>query len=695
MDVQIIGIGAADKPLRAVCIHSVHMIQLHGVVVLVQSPGKLNLTGGIEYLIHHKALRSFRGIGPAVGELQLTQVQLVTGHIGFREHLHTDCRDISSGIGRQVEFHRLPPAGLLPGIRYGQNNRILRSILENQSQRQGRTVICRGLVVNQRQRAVRRHFQISLVQVDLLRLAGLQVAVNGQRRAAVVGADLLIVKRAGGAVQQNLFLLGAVVPIQVQRGSFALHPPLPGGHKVLQVHVGPAHIPGNFAVQEILHAVTVVEVGNEYGPVDGRPLGNEVGQAGPYHFLAHFHISAVHVVHGVIQNALLGAGVPHPLPLFGDPLIPVGVADIVGLPVRLMDKVAAPESQAHLGIAGLIQIPVVQVFHSRFGPAVAAGIQLAAFKPAHAAFDAQENRLIGIQTQLFGMRHRVVDPLQVPPVVQPDGVGDPTVDLVLHPVAVLTVKLIEVGNAAVVVDGVIPLNVAPLLPHPGHHFLEHREKAAVEGAFLVDEVAVEAVVVHQVNELLTIGEVAVLVFVQPLFGILGISGDKILTQGPDTIFMSGIDERGDGDGHHAVFVPALLRGGLRVKARGGPAAGADEIGILPELKQVVIELVVVLVAVPGGLSGVGGTVVAHGHVINQGIRLQVGVGLRGCKGLVALLQRNLRPEFLTVVVCLRGPVQHVYKAVAVLPWLIGIAGLALGFLFPRLCGSGGKAKRRT
>ena len=709
LDVQVIRISAGDKLLGAVGIYSIHTVQLHGVVVLVQGPGQLDFASGVKHLVYHKILGSSGSMGLAVRKLQLAQVDLIAGHSLLACNLHTDGGNVTTGKVSQRELHGSPAIRLLACLRNREHHQGLGVILEAQDQGQVAQVVVRDLVVGQRQLAALQNLQVGLVQVDGLLLAGLQVAVNGQGGAAVVSANLLVVKGAGGAVQENLLLLFAVVPIQVQSGrALALHPPLPGGHKVLEVHVGPFHIPGDLAVQEVLHAMAVVEVRVEHGAIDCRPLRHIPGQALPHNLTIHadLHVGAVDVVERVIYGALLGAGVPHTLPLFGDPLIPIGIAEVVHLAVSFMDKVAAPEGQAHLRVAVVIQDPV-QIFDSCLRLALAnvgigrAAVHGAALEPAVAALHAQEQGFKGIQTQRLRQLHGLVDHFPVPPVVQPHGIGHTALGIVHEPIPVPVIQHVPIANHAVHRavrlggDGIIPLNVNALAAQVLDHLLEQGDERRIEGALLVDEVAVKAVISGNLHHLLGIGELAVFILVQPLFGVLGVSGDEVLGNGLDTVFVSGVDEGGDGDADDAILIPLLLLGCHSVEARGGPAAGADVIGVLPELEQVVREIIVVLAAVPGGLCRVSGTVVAHGHVINLGLRLQVRVGLGGGEGLVALLQRNPRPELLSIVVGLRRPIQHIYQAVAVLPGLVRVAGLTLGCFCLGLCSGCGDAQCRT
>ena len=72
------------------------------------------------------------------------------------------------------------------------------------------------------------------------------------------------------------------------------------------------------------------------------------------------------------------------------------------------------------------------------------------------------------------------------------------------------------------------------------HFPEEGYIRAVNGGLLVDEIAVKAVVLGQLHQLLGVRELAVFILVQPLLRVLGVSGDEVLGQGDDAVFVGGV-----------------------------------------------------------------------------------------------------------------------------------------------------------
>ena len=79
--------------------------------------------------------------------------------------------------------------------------------------------------------------------------------------------------------------------------------------------------------------------------------------------------------------------------------------------------------------------------------------------------------------------------------------------------------------------------------------------------------------------------------------------------------MGGVDVSGNGRSDNAVFFPGapFFNPGSR------PPAGAYIIGILPEFKGVVGKIIISHVAVPGGFTDVGGTVITSGYGVQAGV----------------------------------------------------------------------------
>ena len=434
--------------------------------------------------------------------------------------------------------------------------------------------------------------------------------------------------------------------------------------------------------------MAVVEVGGKYRTIDDRTLGNILGEA-LKGSAGDLHVGAVYAL--IIAHILRRSGEIHTLAFFVGPLVVSLIPQVVVLAVLLAVEVAAPNGEAQAGVAGAVQQTV----------------QILAPSPL-AALYAVVNDLMGVQVR-FGMG--LVDAFQIIhiclhigigisvarqiPVVQENGVGNPTVLCVPNPVAVGGIKVVLIGDVALIRNGIVPLDVAALVPHPLEHLFKQGHIGSIDAFFLVDEVAVEAVVVHNVDKLLGIGEVALFILVQPLFGVLGGSGNEVLAQGLDAVLMGGVDGGNGGQGHSAVFLVV----GPSDNASRGTSASADKVGILPELIGIEREVVIGVVAVPGGVGHVGGAVVAGRNSVQGDAFIQIGIGLGRRKLLVALLQGHIGFQFIRIVVRCRVIIQDVHKPEAVGPGFIGCAalGLCLGSLILlRLCGKdcgGGKCRR--
>ena len=149
--------------------------------------------------------------------------------------------------------------------------------------------------------------------------------------------------------------------------------------------------------------------------------------------------------------------------------------------------------------------------------------------------------------------------------------------------------------------------------------------------------------------------------------------------------MGGVGGRSLGDSNDAVLKGTDVVLGLLIDLLGGTAAGTGHIGILPELKQVVAELIVCHTCIPGTVGGIGVTVVGRGDDIEQGVVAQAGVGLSGGEGVDTVLQGNLCDQFFGIVVSCGVPVQDVNEPVAVSPGFVGGAGFCFSLNGLCLC----------
>ena len=120
--------------------------------------------------------------------------------------------------------------------------------------------------------------------------------------------------------------------------------------------------------------------------------------------------------------------------------------------------------------------------------------------------------------------------------------------------------------------------------------------------------------------------------------------------------MGGVGIRRVGQVQGTEFIMALPPFRLRVKQRIGGALrhhavpGCGIVHILPEVKAVVAELVVILVSVKKSVA------IVRAQLQGLYIFHQQGVCLGGGKGIDPVLLRHLGPHELCVLIGLRGPV---------------------------------------
>ena len=444
-----------------------------------------------------------------------------------------------------------------------------------------------------------------------------------------------------------------------------------------------------------------VEIGGEDGAADDGllddvagdalevGLGAQLGLVGGGILVGEAQILAADVGGIVVTGILSGRGEVHTLTLVGLPLVLDLVAVVVSLVVLLTIEIGAPDGEGGVGLAVLLhQIAGVTVVVVHDIPEI---LQVDAEAPL-AAFEAHVDGLIGIETQGLGVLCGLLDGIGRIPVVQEDGVGHLAVAVggVVDEVGVGGVEDVLIGDGAGVGQGVIPLDVGTAVAHVLHDFLHQGDVLLGDGFFLVDEVAVEAVVLHDLDELVGVGEVAVLILLQPLLSILRITGQEVLGDGQNAVLVGGVGGGGHGDGDGAVLLVACTA----LDVGGGTAAGAGHVGVLPELEQVVAELIVGHTGVPGSLVDVGGTVVGRGDGVQLGPVGQLGVGLGGRVGVDAGLQGDLCDQLVGVGIGGGVPVQHIDKSIAVAPGFVGQTGTAGGGFLSFRCTDKGHGRNR-
>ena len=332
-----------------------------------------------------------------------------------------------------------------------------------------------------------------------------------------------------------------------------------------------------------------------------------------------------------------------------------------------MDKLGTQRSD---GVHGLAIFADVQTQVILLAPAVAAGL------------NACKHNLQGIQAQGLCIRCGSFQLIiaSVPPVIQENGVGILGIRfLIVHEGRVRAVEFILVTDAARgIYNRVIPLDVQAGVPHLLHECLVERNIGGGDRFFLVDEETIEAIVLAHLNELLCIGEAAVLVLGQELGMLQTGTGQEDTADGQHAVLMGGVGVAGVGHVDEAKLELTVLPGigntalvliHLIGDFLGGhPVPRAVVVGILPEVEQILAELVGVGIAVEECVAIVAG----QGEPLGFGAQVRVSLGCG--QGSIAVLQRNLRTEHITPGVGFRAPVQEILGTVAMLVGLIFASG---------------------
>lgn len=131
-----------------------------------------------------------------VSQADLADVHLIifNRNLLFRIERQTNCRNLLARVFGQVNGSGLPSVGLGPCARDCDVLNLFRRIFEDQSELHFRAVGCRRFLISNL------HFRgcrnIKLRFVEPYKIFCFQIARNNQRAAAVICADLCIIKRA-------------------------------------------------------------------------------------------------------------------------------------------------------------------------------------------------------------------------------------------------------------------------------------------------------------------------------------------------------------------------------------------------------------------------------------------------------------------------------------------------------------------
>ena len=133
---------------------------------------------------------------------------------------------------------------------------------------------------------------------------------------------------------------------------------------------------------------------------------------------------------------------------------------MIGLVELFVVPVGAPDRKTGIGLAISVHSMVRRLDVSA--------------KPPLASLNPHIDNFIGIQAQALSMRLGMFQRATAVPVIQEDGVGNPSLGLMIDPPRVVTVEFVLIGNTAAFSGRVIPLNVNALIPHILEHFPKER-----------------------------------------------------------------------------------------------------------------------------------------------------------------------------------------------------------------------------
>ena len=352
-----------------------------------------------------------------------------------------------------------------------------------------------------------------------------------------------------------------------------------------------------------------VEVGDEGSGGDGGLLREETGEACP--------CAAVQVRTGV-TGVTLGV----------DEVVLLGLVEVLAVLGHGDGLVDVVQSQRQLGNAVLVHQQVVLET-----VAIDVGLDIEACKGIKlAAAD-------GLQGVDGGG-----DLGSGPVVVHKELINAPDAVLVgLHPGLVVAVDGILVGNAAGGDHGIVPgdEHVGTLGVHVAHHLVEAGgDGLGAAVGLLVEEVAVEAIVIHDLDELVSNGEGAVLGLLAEAVHLLGVAvaaapGEAQGCHDGNAVGVGGID---------------VLAGGAADDALIGAGPVDEGVGVLPVVKGIGEEGV--------GALGACLVVIGVGHGAEHQLCLGVGQGIDLDLALSAVCQRDAGPAVGRIGIGLGSPLQQ-------------------------------------
>ena len=541
----------------------------------------------VQDLVQRHRSGAGQGCAVLVQNGQLPQVDLVVGHSGVAFHLQADGVQGLAGMVGNVHRGGGPGIGLAGRQIVSDRLAVLvagGALVAVVGHQPGFAVVVLG---GQAQFHAVGHRHIGAVKHDVVGGVGVQIPQERDGGAAVVG-------------------VGEVIAA-AQLGTFGVDDPGPGGHNVLHGLVAPLSVAGQLAVHIVAGAVAGVEVGHKGGAQDGGLVRKEAG---------------------------------HALPGGGGNVRDLGPRVGSGVDVEVLlhlVELCAVRRIAQRGV-GAVQRD------GQFQFAVLIHQQLIAERGVHAVLlhvQARESIVGAAADGVHGV-DRSGD-LRVVPVVVHEELVDAhrAVVAALHPALVLAVDGILIRNIAGGQHRVVPADqdVRAFGTHVADHLVQAgRDFRAAAIGFLVEEVPVEAVVLHHLQQLVSHGEAAV---------------RRLLAEGIDFLHIACARAPGEaqrGDDRHAVGVGGVSKftGGAADQAFLGTGPVHERIGVLPVVEGPAHEVFVPLCA--GGVVG----------RVGQGAEHQF--GFRVClrvynKAALAVRQRDARPAVPRVRVGFRRPLQ--------------------------------------
>ena len=464
--------GLHNQVGGAVRVDLVDLVGISAIHGIPENPGFRLIGVVIQNLVQGHRSGAGQGAAVLVQNGQLAQIDLVVGHRSVAFHLQAKgVQRLACMIGN-VHLGGIPLVSRAGGQVVGDLLAVLvagGALITVVGNQLGLAVVILG---GQAQGHAVGHRHISAVQHDVVGGIGIQIAVELDGGAAVVSVGEIIAA--------------------VQLGALGIDDPGPGGHDILHRLVAPLAVAGEFTVHIVAGAVAGVEVGHKGSAQDGGFVREEAGHTQPGG-------------RGSICNLFPGIGCGVDVEVLLDL---VELCAVLGVAQR---GVGAVQCNGQFQLAVLVQqqfIPEGRIHTVLLHIQTCKGIEGAAFDGLH--------RLDGGAD------------LGVVPVVVHEELIDThrTVGTALHPALIRAVDCILVRNVAAGDHRVIPADqdIRALGTHVADHLIQAAGDLGITAVgFLVEEIPVKAVVIHQLQHLVSHREASVLCLLAELADLIGIA----------------------------------------------------------------------------------------------------------------------------------------------------------------------------